>query len=185
MDGSQVYNSLIERRGLICMNESVHANFGDAEFIAHAREDIPWLLAALARLQAERDEQDKQIAILKLSVPLEVELSAKIDEMLKYLAMEQGFTLSGIARLFIECQRRMAADWSDVGNERRRRIAAEAARDDWKHEWDLASDAVKALNDARLSAEAARDEALNVIEEQREQIATLEAELKGRTRDEP
>jgi hypothetical protein len=30
----------------------------DAAFIAHARQDIPYLLAALARLQAERDKLD-------------------------------------------------------------------------------------------------------------------------------
>jgi hypothetical protein len=73
-----------------------------------------------ARLKAEK-------RILELAVPLEEDLSNSIDEMLKYLAMEQGFTLNGIARLLVDTQRRMAADWDEVGRERRERNKAESA----------------------------------------------------------
>ncbi len=97
-------------------------------------DDWPEAVAdAIIKAEADREAHaealkvaQKDIGILKLSVPLEEELSDKVSEMLKYLAMEQGFTLSGIARLFMECQRRMAADWSEVGNERRQRIKAES-----------------------------------------------------------
>jgi hypothetical protein len=36
----------------ICFNGS-----DDADFIAHAREDVPWLLSQLAQVQAERDQE--------------------------------------------------------------------------------------------------------------------------------
>jgi hypothetical protein len=71
-------------------------------------------------------ELERELAIVKLSIPLEEELNARIDEMCKYLAMQDGFTLNGIARLFIECQKRMAADWSEIGRLRREVRAARA-----------------------------------------------------------
>lgn len=40
---------------LIADEDSGIVECSDAEFIAHARQDIPYLLAALTRLQAERD----------------------------------------------------------------------------------------------------------------------------------
>jgi len=82
--------------------------------------------AASRPAEPEVDRLQRELNIVKLSVPMEDELSAKIDAMLKYLAMGQGFTLNGIARLLIDCQRRMASDWSEIGNERRLRKAAEA-----------------------------------------------------------
>ena len=57
-----VEDTIIERR-LVGMNESGHANAADADFIAHARRDLPDALAEIARLtaqvetlQAERDK---------------------------------------------------------------------------------------------------------------------------------
>ena len=80
-------------------------------------------------LQAERDELQKQLRITSLAVPLEDELSNHIDEMLKYLAMQDGFTLAGIARLLSDAQRRMADDWRVIGSERLSRVVAEKERD--------------------------------------------------------
>lgn len=40
----------------------------DAEFIAAAREDVPWLLAEVARLQADRDEARIQLGIAERRV---------------------------------------------------------------------------------------------------------------------
>jgi hypothetical protein len=77
------------------------------------------------REQIEQLQREKRI--IELSVPLEDELSQRIDEMLKYLSMEDGFTLTGIARLLIECQRRMASDWVEIGNLRRELKAVHAA----------------------------------------------------------
>lgn len=65
---------------------------------------------------------------LKHDKDCETELTS-LDEMLKHLATEQGFTLNGIARLLIECQRRMAADWVEVGRRRREQKQAEGERD--------------------------------------------------------
>lgn len=47
-EGEWVEDAVIERRALVGMNESGHASFADADFIAHAREDVPWLLKQLA-----------------------------------------------------------------------------------------------------------------------------------------
>lgn len=110
----------------------------DAELKAHAKAAE----GRIAALEVERKELQKEIAIHKLAVPLEEELSVKIDDALRYLAMGQGFTLNGIARLFMECQRRIAADWSDVGDERRRAKAAEADRDTARRERDEAREQV-------------------------------------------
>lgn len=79
-----------------------------------------------ATLQAQVEEQRKRLAIVELAVPLEEELASRIDEMCKYLAMEDGFTLNGIARLLIDCQRRMATDWDVIGQERRQRTTLQA-----------------------------------------------------------
>lgn len=70
-------------------------------------------------------ELEKQLRILDLSTPMEEDLSNRIDETLKYLAVQQGFTLTEIARILIDCQKRMAADWSMVGSERSQRMRAE------------------------------------------------------------
>lgn len=93
--------------------------------------DVSFLMGRLAQTRLQHAEQiaekDKEIAILKLAVPLEEELSAKIDEMHKYLSMGQGFTLNGIGQLLDRCQRRMAADWVEIGSERRQRQQAESS----------------------------------------------------------
>jgi hypothetical protein len=88
--------------------------------------ELYWLRAqtaalrqSLAQLTEERNTLQRNLAIANLAVPLEDDLSASIDEMLKYLSMEQGYTLNGIARLLIECQKRMAADWLEIGRLRR------------------------------------------------------------------
>ncbi len=111
------------RYSIVYVGLSRQQTIDNAEFIAHARQDIPYLLGEIERLSAAlaavQQESQKEISILKLAVPLEEELSNRIDEMLKYLAMEQGFTLAGIARLLSDVQRRMAADWIEVGNLRR------------------------------------------------------------------
>src|SRR5581483_8076837 len=72
-------------------------------------------------------ELQRQLDIVKLAIPLEDELSGRIDEMLAHLATEQGFTYAGIARLLVDCQRRMAADWQEVGVLRRECNALKAA----------------------------------------------------------
>jgi hypothetical protein len=65
------------------------------------------------------EQLENELAIVKLAIPLEDELSEQIDEMCKHLLTEQGFTLNGIGRLLIQCQRRMASDWSEIGRLRR------------------------------------------------------------------
>jgi hypothetical protein len=72
------------------------------------------LLAERAALQGEVATLRATIRIMDLSTPLEDELSDRIAEMLKYLAMGDGFTVSGVARLFVDCQRRMAVDWQEI-----------------------------------------------------------------------
>lgn len=97
---------------------------------------------ALETQQARVQELERECRIRDLAVPLEEDLSARIDEALKYLAMEQGFTLAGLARLFVEVQKRMAADWLEVGglrrkiNELEREVARlkQEARDDQTRE---------------------------------------------------
>lgn len=86
--------------------------------------------------ERERDEAIKRLRIVELSTPLEEDLTAKIDAMCRYLAMEDGFTLNGIARLLNECQRRMAADYDIIGRERRERKSAERERDEARRERD-------------------------------------------------
>lgn len=49
-DHDDMVETIIERR-LVGMNESGHASAADAEFIAHARTDIPALLAEIERLR--------------------------------------------------------------------------------------------------------------------------------------
>ena len=88
----------------------------------------------LASIEARADALQRDLEIVKLSVPLEEELSNQIDEMLKYLAMQDGFTLAGIARLLMTVQRRMAADWETIGRERRERNALQ--RDLDERDWD-------------------------------------------------
>ncbi len=95
----------------------------DAELIAYYRTAAP-------RLALEVERLEKENAILKLAVPLEEDLYSRIDETCKHLATQQGFTLDGIALLLIECQKRMAADWEEVGRARRdlSRLTQENAR---------------------------------------------------------
>jgi hypothetical protein len=64
-EGDWVEDAVIERRGLIGMNESGHANFADADFIAHARTDIPFLLAQLETTASALSEQDEALTALK------------------------------------------------------------------------------------------------------------------------
>lgn len=78
----------------------------EARIVAELRADCA---------EAALSEARKQIVIISLSTPLEDELSAKIDVALKYLAMEQGYTLGGLARLLVDCQKRMAVDWEEIG----------------------------------------------------------------------
>ena len=89
-----------------------------------------WLLGAEQardgwKQRAEQAERERNI--LSLAVPLEDELSGRIDETCKHLAMQDGYTLNGIAQLLVDVQRRMAADWVEIGRERRQRQQAEAA----------------------------------------------------------
>jgi hypothetical protein len=124
--------------------------------------------AQLASLSVRVRELEKQLAITSLSVPLEEDLSNRIDEMLKYLAMEDGFTLNGIARLLVDVQRRMADDWLKVGRARRElnqlaslSVAKDAAfNEGWRaglsqaravlsrHQWDGQLDEIIAVVDA-------------------------------------
>lgn len=92
----------------------------------------------LHQVEQERDEALKRLCIVELSTPLEEDLSAKIDEMCRYLAMQDGFTLNGIARLLNECQRRMAADYDIIGRERRESKSAKRERDEARRERDAA-----------------------------------------------
>ena len=64
------------------------------------------------------DDLQAQVQLLSLETDLEEDLSARIAEMHKYIAMNQGFTMNGIARLLSDCQKRMAADWVEVGRHR-------------------------------------------------------------------
>jgi hypothetical protein len=51
--------TIIERR-LVGLNESGHAVAADADFIAHARQDVPDLLAALAQAEREREDAERK-----------------------------------------------------------------------------------------------------------------------------
>lgn len=80
----------------------------------------------LASLRAQLADRDKAIAvlakenrILTLSFQLEEDLANRIDEACKYIAMGQGYTPDGLARLLVDCQKRMAADWIEIGRLRR------------------------------------------------------------------
>ena len=64
------------------------------------------------------DDLQAQVQLLSLETDLEEDLSARIAEMHKYIAMNQGSTMNGIARLLSDCQKRMAADWVEVGRHR-------------------------------------------------------------------
>jgi hypothetical protein len=67
------------------------------------------------------EDLNKQVRILSLATDIEDDLQDRIAEMHKYIAMEQGYTMAGIARLLRDCQRRMAADWVEVGRHRMKR----------------------------------------------------------------
>lgn len=67
-------------------------------------------------LREERDQAKKQAAILDLAIPIEDELQDRIDTMLKYLAMQQGFTLAGIAQLLTGISQRLSSDWLRLGH---------------------------------------------------------------------
>lgn len=77
------------------------------------------MLEAAATQLAQVEELQKELAIVKLAIPLEEDLYSRIDDTCKHLLQEQGFTLNGIGRLLIDCQQRMASDWSEIGNLRR------------------------------------------------------------------
>lgn len=64
-DGQMVYVGAPEPLDVhVCSTDLAGIDFAveDAEFIAHAREDVPWLLAALAAAQAENKALTKQAA---------------------------------------------------------------------------------------------------------------------------
>jgi hypothetical protein len=50
------------------IGEGENGNFADADFIAHAREDIPFLLAALTRAQEQQEETRKQRAEAEMTL---------------------------------------------------------------------------------------------------------------------
>lgn len=85
------------------------------------------------RAEAERDEARKNYRIIELSLPIEEDLHNDINEMCRHLLTQQGFTLDGIGTLLERCQKRMAADWVEIGNLRsecaklRARAAVDAA----------------------------------------------------------
>lgn len=53
-EGEWLDDKVIERRVCVGMNESGHANFADADFIANAPADIATLLAAVETIQREK-----------------------------------------------------------------------------------------------------------------------------------
>lgn len=55
-DGEWVDETVIERRNVVGLNESGHANYADAEFIAAAPQLVRDLLAQVQRLEEERDK---------------------------------------------------------------------------------------------------------------------------------
>ena len=67
------------------------------------------------------EDLHKQVQILNLATDIEDDLSDRISEMHKYIAMEQGYTMAGVARLLRDCQKRMVADWVEVGRHRMKR----------------------------------------------------------------
>jgi hypothetical protein len=107
----------------------------DAEFIAHARQDIPWLLArdaehvvAHARLQAERDEKDYELGLTR----------ERLDELNQPNVMLFDFLPALVNRLYRELS------------------AAEAARDEALEQFRLMSADL-------LQRTAQRDEALRSL----------------------
>lgn len=59
----------------------------DAEFIAHAREDVPWLLAEVERLTAERDRARDLAARLEAQIARVEALAERED----FGSVEDGF----------------------------------------------------------------------------------------------
>lgn len=116
-------------------------------YINQVLDEVDALRAELARVTAERDT-------LTLAIPIEDELAARIDEMIKHLATEQGFTYTGIARLLIDVQCRMAADWNEVGSLYIARNRAEAEL--LTQRSDLAQ-AIQELADERRMVKALRN----------------------------
>lgn len=97
--------------------------------------EVKHLHAALAVETARADregtarrEAERQCRVLSLAIPLEDELSPRIDELLWDIAVQQWQAVA-VASLLKDCQRRMADDWTTIGNERRQRMRAEAERD--------------------------------------------------------
>jgi hypothetical protein len=63
-------DTVIERRGLVGMNESGHANFVDAELICELRNALPLLLDASAALLQRAEQAEKRVQNLLFDLNL-------------------------------------------------------------------------------------------------------------------
>lgn len=77
---------------------------------------IDELEAANAELRAANDELRKQNHILDLSVQLEEDLQDRAYDLLARMHLPQGWSVVEVAKLIIDMQKRIAADWVKVGN---------------------------------------------------------------------
>lgn len=142
-----------------------------------ARELLRELVATIQEQAEEITHLQKENRILQLATPLEEDLSNNIDEMCRHLATEQGYTLVGIARLFIECQRRMAADWAEIGSLRRHAKEQAEAITHLHNSLDLctehAEDAIQLRNKQLEKAE----EAITVLQQAMQRNAEILARV--------
>lgn len=77
---------------------------------------IAELEEANAELRAANDELRKQNHILDLSVQLEEDLQNRAYDLLARMHLPQGWSVVEVAKLIIDMQKRIAADWVKVGN---------------------------------------------------------------------
>lgn len=86
------------------------------EYVNAQRKRIDELEAANAELRAANDELRKQNRILDLSVQLEEDLQDRAYDLLARMHLPQGWSVVEVAKLIIDMQKRIAADWVKVGN---------------------------------------------------------------------
>jgi hypothetical protein len=70
----------------------------------------------IKRLEAENAQLLRQIHILDLSIPLEEDLQDRAYDLLARMHLPQGWSVVEVAQLIIDMQKRIAADWIEIGN---------------------------------------------------------------------
>lgn len=86
------------------------------EYVNAQRKRIDELEAANAELRAANDKLRKQNHILDLSVQLEEDLQNRAYDLLARMHLPQGWSVVEVAKLIIDMQKRIAADWVKIGH---------------------------------------------------------------------